>query len=104
MFRKLLIGTTLAGVLAFGIPTPTSAQQTESKQEAKKAKKEIKRAGKDVKDATKETGRAVKHSAKAAGHKVTPSGTRVRVTCNDGKIHHGRTRAAACAEHGGVRG
>jgi hypothetical protein len=28
---------------------------------------------------------------------------RVRARCNDGRIHFGRTRARACAAHGGVR-
>jgi hypothetical protein len=104
MFRKLLIGTAVAGLLSFGFPTGSSAWQSESKQEAKKAKKEIKKAGNETAEATKNTGRAIKHSTKAIGHKIAPGGKRVRVTCADGKIHHGRTRAAACAEHGGVRG
>jgi hypothetical protein len=28
---------------------------------------------------------------------------RVRVRCNDGRVHFGRTRAGACATHSGVR-
>jgi hypothetical protein len=27
----------------------------------------------------------------------------VRALCNDGRIHIGRTRASACAAHGGLR-
>jgi hypothetical protein len=28
----------------------------------------------------------------------------VRALCNDGRVHIGRTRATACANHGGLRG
>ena len=32
-----------------------------------------------------------------------PGHRRVHARCNDGRIHYGRTRARACAAHGGVR-
>ena len=35
--------------------------------------------------------------ARRSGHR------RVRARCKDGRVHFGRTRAGACAAHGGVR-
>ena len=39
----------------------------------------------------------VDRTVRGSGHR------RVRARCNDGRIHFGRTRARACAAHGGVR-
>jgi len=39
----------------------------------------------------------VDRTVRRTGHR------RVRVMCNDGRVHFGRTRAGACATHGGVR-
>src|SRR5258708_1351306 len=98
MLRTLLISTTIAGVMAFGIPTGASAQQSDGK----KADNKIHKAGSESNETVTDTGSAINHSAKAVAHKVS-GGKRARATCADGKIHHGKTRAAACAEHGGIR-
>jgi hypothetical protein len=102
MFKQLLIGTAIASVLALGMPIATSAQTSEAKQDMKRAGHKIKKAGEATGEAAKDTGKAVKHTTKAATHSV--SHKRARATCNDGKVHHGRTRASACASHGGLRG
>jgi len=39
----------------------------------------------------------VDRTVRRSGHR------RVRARCNDGRVHFGRTRARACAAHGGVR-
>jgi hypothetical protein len=112
MFRKLFIGTAIAGVLAFGIPTGTFAQESAG-QHMKKAGRKMKKAGKATAEAAKETGRATKEAAKETGEgtkkvakkikrKVTPDTTSVR--CNDGTVQAGKTKTTACANHGGVKG
>ena len=123
MFRKLLIGTAIAGVMAFGIPTGTSAQESAG-QHMKKAGKKAKKAGKATGEAAKETGKATgeaakktgqvasdaaketgtgaKKVAKKVGRKVTPDTT--SATCNDGTVQTGKTKTTACVNHGGVKG
>ena len=123
MFRKLFIGTAIAGVLAFGIPTATFAQESAG-QHMKKAGKKIKKAGKATgeaaketgkattqvakktgqvtKDAAKETGKGTKKAAKRVKHKLTPDTTSAR--CNDGTVQTGKTKTTACANHGGFKG
>ena len=123
MFRKLLIGTTIAGVMAFGIPTGTSAQESAG-QHMKKAGKQAKKAGKATgeaakeagkatgeaakktgqvaSDAAKETGTGTKKAAKKVKHKMTPNTT--SATCNDGTVQSGKTKTTACVNHGGVKG
>ena len=107
MFRNLLVGTAIAGLLAFGIPTVTSAQQpTDAKQDAKKAKKEAAKAGKEAgkatKDAAKATAKGTKHAAKVVKKKLTPNTT--SAACKDGTTQTGKTKTTACQGHGGVRG
>ena len=123
MFRKLLIGTAIAGVMAFGIPTRTSAQESAG-QHVKKAGKHAKKAGKATgeaakeagkatgeaakktgqvaSDAAKETGTGAKKAAKKVKHKMTPKTT--SATCNDGTVQRGKTKTTACVNHGGVKG
>src|SRR6185295_8559175 len=123
MFRKLLIGTAIAGVMAFGIPTGTSAQESAG-QHMKKAGKQAKKAGKATgeaakeagkatgeaakktgqvaSDAAKETGTGTKKAAKKVKHKMTPNTT--SATCNDGTVKSGKTKTTACVNHGGVKG
>jgi hypothetical protein len=123
MFRKLLIGTALATVMAFGISTGTSAQESAG-QHMKKAGKATKKAGKATGEAVKETGKATGKVAKKTGQvasdaaketgtgtkkvakkvakKVTPDTT--SATCNDGTVQTGKTKTTACANHGGVKG
>ena len=102
MFRRLLIGTAIAGVLALGMPTGALAQTSEAKHDMKKAGKAIKQAGKETGEAAKETAHATKHTAKAVAHRARRS--HVSARCNDGKMHSGTTRTSACAGHGGLRG
>jgi hypothetical protein len=104
MFRNLLIGTAIAGVLAFGIPTVASAQETQETagQHIKKAGKQAKKAGKATGEAAKETGTGTKKVAKKVGKKLTPDTT--SATCKDGTVQAGKTKTTACANHGGVQG
>jgi hypothetical protein len=106
MLRHLLVGTALAGILAFGIPTVMFAQQTTATQDAEKAKKEAKKAGKAAgsatKDAAKATAKGTKHVAKKVKKKVTPSTT--SAVCKDGTTQTGKTKMTACHDHGGVQG
>jgi hypothetical protein len=124
MFRKMLIGSAIAGVLAFGIPTQIEAQTSPAKQHLKKAGRKMKKAGKatgeaakatgqatkeaakaaeeKTEDAAKKTGAATKRGAKNAKRKITPGS--VSATCNDGTVQSGKTKATACANHGGVKG
>ncbi len=118
MFKKLLMSSVIAGVLAFGIPTVTVvAQQTTAEQDAKKAGKEAKSAGKQAgeatKDAAKATGKAVKTGAKKTAHatKKAAEKTKDAVTldttsalCKDGTTQTGKTKTTACNGHGGVAG
>jgi hypothetical protein len=123
MLRGLLIGTVMAGVMAFGIPTGTSAQETAG-QHMKKAGKQMKKAGKATGEAAKDTGKATgkvakktgqvagdaaketgtgaKKVGKKVGDAVTPDTT--SATCNDGTVQTGKTKTTACANHGGVKG
>src|SRR5882762_1701942 len=122
MFRKLLIGTAIATVMAFGITTGASAQESAG-QHMKKAGKATKKAGKATGEAVKETGKATgkvakktgqiagdaaketgtgtKKAAKKVAKKVTPDTT--TATCNDGTVQTGKTKTTACANHGGVQ-
>ena len=122
MFRKLLTSTTIACSLALGFATGTFAQTT-AEQDAKKAKHEAKEAaestGEAVKDAGKATGKAAKKVGKttadvaviaketAHGNTPTKSGKLRRgstsATCADGKVHTGKTKTTACADHGGIK-
>jgi hypothetical protein len=118
MLRKLLMSSAIAGLLAFGIPTGTFAQQTtDGKQDAKKAGKEAKKAGQEAGDATKDgakatakgtrhaakaTAKKTKHVAKSVKHKLTPK--TMSAMCKDGTTGTGKTKTTACHEHGGVKG
>src|SRR3954447_8464491 len=116
MLKRLLMSSTVAGLLALGIPTTTAlAQQTTAEQDAKKAGKETKSAGKEAgaatKDAAKATGKEVKKGAKATakGSKKAASKVKDGVTldttsalCKDGTTQTGKTKATACDGHGGV--
>jgi hypothetical protein len=117
MFKKLLMSSVMAGILAFGIPTVNAAAQTTAGQDAKKAGKEAKKAGQETgsatKDAAKATGKTVKKGTKATvkgtkkvsakvKHAVTPSTT--SAPCKDGTTQTGKTKTTACHDHGGVAG
>lgn len=129
MWRRMLIGSAVAGLLAIGIPTTTSvgfAQET-TKQSAKKTGKSAKKAGKQAGEAGKQAGKTGKEAGKEAGEagkevgeaakdagkatgaaakdmgksiKGSVTGKRSRFTCPDGTKHSGKTKEAACAGHG----
>jgi hypothetical protein len=105
MWRHWLVGSAIAGILAFGIPTVVSAQQTTATQDAEKAKKEAekaaKAAGSATKDAAKATAKGTKHAAKVVKKKVTPKTT--SAACKDGTTQTGKTKTTACHDHGGVK-
>jgi hypothetical protein len=119
MFRQLLIGTAIATVMAFGITTGTSAQETQdtagqhmkkagkatreaAKETGKATEKVAKKTGQVTEDAAKETATGTKKAAKKVGKAVTPDTT--SATCNDGTVQTGKTKTTACANHGGVKG
>jgi hypothetical protein len=128
MIRQLLVGAAVACALTFGLSVLTSAQQaTDAKQDAKKAGKEAKNAGKETgeaakdagkaagkatrsavkktgqvtRDAAKDVGTGTKKAAKTVKRKLAPH--RTHATCKDGTVQTGRTKATACAHHGGVQ-
>jgi cytoskeletal protein RodZ len=106
MSKHLLAGVAIAGMLAFGIPTVTSAaQQTTAQQDAAKAKKEAEKAAKEAgsatKDAAKATAKGTKHAAKVVKKKLTPNTT--SAPCKDGTTQTGKTKTTACHDHGGVQ-
>ena len=101
MFRHMLIGTAVAGVLAFGIPLGALAQPPSPPEV-------VHRAGQGIKKIVKKTDRAIRHGGKRTTHAVRSRTHRVtrhtvRAACNDGTVRAGRTRATACAGHGGYR-
>jgi hypothetical protein len=116
MFRTMMSAIGITCVLTAGIPAGTYAQQTTAKQDAEKAGREAKQAGKaagratedaakaaakGTKQVAKKTATGTKNVAKKAGAAVTPDTT--SATCNDGTVQVGRTKATACADHGGVK-
>lgn len=123
MLRELLIGSAIAGVMAFGMPTAAPAQESAG-QHMKKAGKQAKKAGKATgqaakeagkatgaaakktgqvaSDAAKETGTGAKKATKKVVRKMTPNTT--SATCNDGTVQTGKTKTTACVNHGGVKG
>jgi hypothetical protein len=130
MFKKLLVSSVVAGVMAFGFPTAIVFAQppTTAEQDAKKAKEEAKTAGKQAgkatKDAAKATGKSVKKGAKKTGQvskdaaKETGEGAKkvgekvkdavtldtTSAVCKDGTTQTGKTKTTACSNHGGVAG
>jgi len=116
MFKKFLMSSTIAAVLAVGIPTVTTlAQQTTASEDAKKAGKETKKAGKAAseatKDAAKATGKGVKKGAKVTAKGTEKAAEKVKdavtldttsAVCKDGTTQTGKTKMTACDGHGGV--
>jgi len=101
MFRHLLICTAVAGVLAFGVPTGALAQPPSPPEV-------VHRVGEGVKHVVKKTDRAIRHGGRRTTRAVRKHTHRVmrhtvRAACNDGSVRAGRTRATACAGHGGYR-
>ena len=114
MFRRLISAAAIITLL-FAAPVPSMAQSTAG-QDAKKAGEEAKEAGKAAgeatKDAAKATGKTAKKAAKKTEQGAKKAGTAVKdavapeaikVTCNDGTVQSGKTKTAACEDHGGAK-
>jgi hypothetical protein len=97
MFRRMLIGAAMAGVLALDIPAAAFAQPPSPREILHKADN-------GVRHALKKTHRAVTHADRRVRHNVRTHVRTVRAMCNDGRIHAGRTRVTACINHGGLHG
>lgn len=103
MLRTLLIGIAFAGALASGIPTTVHAQPPGPREIVRKVDHGVRRAVTASDRTLQRVVRGPRHRARyatgsAAAHR------RIRTMCADGRVHAGRSRAAACASHGGVRG
>jgi hypothetical protein len=104
MLRRMLIGTAMAGILAFGMPTALSAQPPTPPQIVHKVDRGVRRV-------IRHTDRAIRRThyrtRRVVGYHAYPYVVRyrhVRALCNDGRVHIGRTRTSACFYHGGLRG
>lgn len=100
---RFISALVIAGLCASG--SAAFAQNTGTKDEAKKAGEATKDAGKDTADAAKHIGKATVRGTKKAGRAVknTVTGDDVKATCNDGTTYTGRSRTDACEKHGGVK-
>ena len=102
--KKLI--STLGMVLALA-SAGTMAQQSGTKDEAKKAGDATKEAGKDTAEAAKHAGKATEKAAKKTGKTVKKAVTGdAHATCVDGSVQAGETEdaaAAQCAKHGGLK-
>jgi len=94
MLRKLLIGTSLACVLAGGAPAIAFAQPPSPPEVVRKIDS-------GVRHAVTRTDHAVRRATNRPRYYAHRN---VRALCNDGRIHIGRTRTSACWTHGGYRG
>ena len=99
MWRRL--ATTLATAIVFAAPAAAIAQPPSPPEIVHKVDRGMRRtfANLDhkVHHRRVRTHRTLHHSA------TTTATRRVRVLCHDGRVHVGRTRASACAAHGGLR-
>jgi len=98
MFRRLLIGTALAGVLAGGAPAIVFAQPPSPPEVVRKIDRGVRRAVTNTDQAVRRTTHRSRRAVRYHTHRT------VRAMCNDGRIHVGRTRTSACWSHGGYRG
>jgi hypothetical protein len=116
MLRTLLTTSAIACVLALGIPTGTAALSGEAQNPVSKVGKATKEAGKDVvkgttdvakkagdvtEDAAKKTATETKNAGKTVQGAVTPGQTSAR--CKDNTVQTGKTKTAACHNHGGLK-
>jgi len=101
--HRFISALVIAGLCASG--STTFAQNSGTKEEAKKAGEATKEAGKDTADAAKHIGKATvrgtKKAARATKNAVT--GKHVTAVCVDGTTQTAKTSAEACEEHGGVK-
>jgi len=94
MLRRL--ATAMAVAIAIGAPAVALAQPPTPPEIVHKVDRGVRRAFTDL-------DHKVHHrnvtTRRHTVHRATPH--RVRALCHDGRVHVGRTRASACAAHGG---
>jgi urocanate hydratase len=101
---KTLFAACIVTALCLGTGPATWAAQSGAKDEAKKAGTATKEAGKDTADAAKHVGKATAKGTKKGATVVKNAVTGdVTAVCKDGKEHSGKTKEAACADHGGLK-
>jgi hypothetical protein len=98
----MLIGTAMACVLAFGIPTAMFAQPPSPPEIVHKVDQGVRRVVTKTDSAVRRVGHRTHHVVRRDIHRVTHR--TMRAMCNDGRVHTGRTRTTACINHGGLRG
>jgi hypothetical protein len=104
MFRHLLMRATIALALVW-VPAIASAQPPSPAAVAKKVDRGVRRALTNTDRAVRRTVHRSRAHTRRTTHRVVRTTHRsVRAVCRDGRIHYGRTRASACASHGGLRG
>ena len=112
MFRKLLTASTIACVMALGVPTGSAALAGDAqnplhkvgkvtKDAGKGAVKGVKKAGEVTEDAAQKTAKETKNVGKTVEGAVTPD--RKSVRCKDGTVQTGKTDTDACRRHLGVK-
>ena len=114
--KQLLTGCVAAlFCLSLGVGVARPASQAAVKDGAKKAGEATaegaKKAGEATKEGAKKTGEAAKKAGEATADTTEKAGTSVKnvftgevsATCADGTKHSGKTKAEACAKHGGVK-
>jgi len=91
------------GTKAAGEGTKEVAKETGelAKDAGKASGKAGKEVGKETAAAAKEAGKATTSATKKVTGAVT--GSPVEATCNDGTTQKGKTKEAACTDHGGVK-
>jgi hypothetical protein len=116
MFRSFLTASTIACVMALGIPTGSAALTVDAqsplskvgkatkdagKATVKGTKKAAKKAGDVTEDVAQKTATETKNVGKRVEGAVTPDLKSVR--CKDGTVQTGKTNTDACRRHGGVK-
>jgi len=112
MFRNLLTASTIACVLALGVPVGSAAAQNPLHKVGKVTKdagkgavkgttKAVKKAGDVTEDAAQKTAKETKNVGKTVEGAVTPDVKSVR--CKDGTVQTGKTASDACRGHLGVK-
>src|SRR4051812_48911405 len=101
MMRAMLIGAALVGTLVSGLPTTVHAQPPTPPEIVSKIDHGVRRAVTHTDRALRAVHRT-RHHARNANRRATHRS--VRAVCYDGRVHTGRSRAAACANHRGLKG
>ena len=94
MLRKLITIVALGATISVAAPPRTAAQPPRPPELVHKIHRGVQHV---VSGVDRTVRRTVRPRVRRATHR------RMYVSCNDGRIHAGRTRAGACAAHGGVR-